>query len=50
MSFRQSDRLRQFRGQPAISAVDQPASPAERAFAAVTTLTMLLISAYLILM
>ncbi len=34
---------------PKIAVVDQPASPAERAFAVLTTATMLLISAYLVL-
>lgn len=58
MSFRQSPRrrgsdpalLRQLRGEPALSVVDQPATAFERAFAGVTALTMLLISAYLVLM
>lgn len=41
--------LRQLRGEP-VAAVDRPASPAERAFAALTTATMLLVSAYMVLM
>ncbi len=41
--------LRQLRGEPAVAAVDKPATPAEWGFAALITATMLLISAYVTL-
>ena len=41
--------LRQLRGEPALSAVDQRATPVEQVFAASTLAVMLLITTYLVL-